>query len=512
MPVNVVEGRRASGILLHPTSLPGGVVGDLGAAAYRFVDWLADAGQSYWQILPLTAADEGGSPYNGLSAVAGNPLLIALDDLVEEGLLHAGDVEWSGGGEGEIDYRVATPWKEERLSRAHAALLAGAAPHLERALEEYAEENASWLEDYALFRALRDAHGGAPWTEWDPEIRSRDPAALKRAHAELETEVRRRIFQQYLFDRQWTKLRRYAGDRGISIVGDIPIFVAHDSADVWAHPELFGLDESGRPVVVSGVPPDYFSETGQRWGNPLYRWEVMRDRGYDWWVRRFRRTLSWVDVVRVDHFRGFESYWEIPGAEETAINGRWRPGPGAEFFQAVERELVRLPVIAEDLGIITRSVEELRDALGFPGMRVLQFAFDGDPENPHLPENYPAHAVVYTGTHDNDTIAGWWEKASAEEREAVSARIGAGGEIHWALISMVMESDAALAIVPVQDVLGLGSEARMNTPGTMAGNWSWRLHEGALTRDAQMRLLDLTRRTGRAPQPTGAKPEPGRGR
>jgi 4-alpha-glucanotransferase len=463
------------------------------------VDWIAGAGQSFWQILPLVAIDEGGSPYNGISSAGANPLLISLELLAVDGLLRSEEVAERGGDHSaRVDFGGAARHKLQLLARAHARIKAGANPGMADEFEEYRARNAEWLEDFTLFRALRDAHGGSAWMEWDPELRDRQPRALSAARERYAEEVEISAFRQYLFDRQWHRLREYAGTRGVRIIGDIPIFVAYDSADVWANQDIFHLDRRGRPVVVSGVPPDYFSETGQRWGNPLFRWDVLRERNYDWWVARFRRTLSWVDVIRVDHFRGFESYWEIPVDEETAVNGRWKAGPGAEFFHVVERELGTLPVIAEDLGLITRSVEELRDELGFPGMRVIQFAFDGDPDNPHLPENYPTNTVAYTGTHDNDTIAGWWEKSSADERKAVRSRFEVDPlEPHWAFIERVLDSPAALTVVPLQDVLGLGSEARMNTPGTTAENWVWRLSPGELTGRLQERLRSVTGRSGR---------------
>ena len=489
---------RSSGILLHPTSLPGGPIGDLGATAFAFVDWLAESGQASWQILPLNAVDEGGSPYNALSAFAGNPLLVDLQALVAAGLLGAAALDAPAELRTRLDFPAVSRWKEERLTEAHRAFREGAAPELAGELEEYRARNAGWLDDYALFRALRHEHGGAPWNEWTPGLRERDEAALAEARERFSDAIDRRAFWQFLFDRQWAALRAHAAARGVRVIGDIPIFVAYDSADVWAHPELFELDARERPTVVSGVPPDYFSETGQRWGNPLYRWDALEERGYDWWVERFRRTFEWVDVVRIDHFRGFESYWAIPAREETAIRGEWRKGPGADFFRAVESRLGSLPVIAEDLGLITPEVEALRDELGLPGMRVLQFGFDGEPENPHLPENYPAHAVVYTGTHDNDTIEGWWEKATDAERLAVHARMAVDpAEPHWSFIRAVMDSGAELAIFPAQDVLGLGSEARMNTPGTSAANWVWRLEPGELSSTLAARLREATERAGR---------------
>jgi 4-alpha-glucanotransferase len=490
--------RRASGILFHPTSLPGGAIGTLGREAYRFVDWLAEAGQSFWQILPLVAVDEGGSPYNGLSAVAGNPLLIDLHELEELGLLEPGETAIEGGaGEG-IDFAAVAERAYRLLDRALWKLEDGAAPTLRLGLEAYRERNSVWLDDFALFRALRRANGNTAWVTWPRDLRLRDSGALDAARREHGDEMDRIRFQQFLFDRQWSRLKRYANERGIRVIGDIPIFVAHDSADVWANQGIFMLDAEGKAEAVSGVPPDYFSETGQRWGNPLYRWSEMAENGFRWWVERFRRTLEWVDVIRIDHFRGFEAYWRIPAEEETAMHGEWCRGPGAEFFRSLERQLGPLPVIAEDLGLITREVEELRDELGYPGMRVLEFAFDGESHNPHLPENYVERTVAYTGTHDNDTIVGWWREASESERhEAVRRMGGEAGEIQWGFLRMLAASRANLVIAPLQDVLGLGSEARMNTPGTTAGNWGWRLQTGQTTPELAARLRHLTGEAGR---------------
>jgi 4-alpha-glucanotransferase len=512
--------QRAAGILLHPTSLPGGEIGTLGREAYRFVDWLASAGQSFWQILPLVAVDEGGSPYNGLSAMAGNPLLVDLGELEELGLVEPEPLPESGaeggGGEVGIDFGARTERVYDRLSMAFDALEAGGNPELAAELAEYRSRNAYWLEDFALFRALRRATGSTAWVTWPRALRRREPDALAAAREEQAAEVGRIAFQQFIFDRQWSRLRAYAHSRHVRVIGDIPIFVAHDSADVWANQALFMLDEDGRAEVVSGVPPDYFSETGQRWGNPLYRWDAMRENGFSWWVDRFRRTLEWVDVVRVDHFRGFESYWRIPAEEETAVHGEWCTGPGAELFHALRRRLGDLPLIAEDLGLITRGVEELRDDLGFPGMRVLQFAFDGNPENPHLPENYIERTVAYTGTHDNDTLMGWWEGATESERMEARGRMGGEGEgeggdeeeVRWALMRMIADSRANLAVVPMQDPLGLGADARMNTPGTTAGNWIWRLRAGECTGDLASRLRLLAEQTGRSAGPNvGSTPD-----
>lgn len=499
MPESATIGARASGILLHPTSLPGPGVGDLGEQAFRFVDWLAAAGQSLWQTLPLVAVNEGGSPYNAFSAFAGNPLLISPAELHLHGLLPAEDAAAPPELEDEgLDFSAVMRWKE-RVVRAAYALLEED-EELQVDFRAFCGREAGWLDDYTLFRALRDEHGGRSWAEWPEPLRRRDSDALHEARYDLVKEVRRHAYAQYLFDLQWSAVRRHAHAHGIRIVGDVPIFVAYDSADVWANPELFQLDEELRPLVVSGVPPDYFSKTGQRWGNPLYRWDVLRETGYRWWIERFRRTLAMVDVVRIDHFRGFESYWEVPAEEETAMHGRWMPGPGRALFDAVSTELGGLPLIAEDLGIITEEVDALRDDLELPGMRVLQFAFGGDdPENPHLPRNYVHNAVAYTGTHDNDTILGWYADAGGPDRRAVHELTGGGGEMHWRLMETVLQSAAGWAIIPVQDVLGLGGQARMNTPGVAEGNWAWRLREGALTPQLAERLAELVRKTGRAP-------------
>jgi 4-alpha-glucanotransferase len=511
MSESAVIGARASGILLHPTSLPGPGTGDLGEQAFRFVDWLAAAGQSLWQTLPLVAVNEGGSPYNALSAFAGNPLLISPAELHLHGLLSEEAAAAPDLDDDALDFPAALRWKDD-VVRAAYALLADD-EELRADFRAYRQEEAAWLDDYALFRALREAHEGRSWDDWPAPLRERHPNALEEARHQLFDEIDRHAYGQYLFDVQWSAVRRYAHSHGIRIVGDVPIFVAYDSADVWAHPELFELDEELRPTVVSGVPPDYFSATGQRWGNPLYRWDVLEKTGYRWWIDRFRRTLEMVDVVRVDHFRGFESYWEVPADEDTAMRGRWMPGPGRRLFDAVRQELGGLPLVAEDLGIITTEVEALRDDLDLPGMRVLQFAFGGDdPGNPHLPRNYVHNAVAYTGTHDNDTVLGWYADADRDAKSAVDESVGTGSEMHWRMMEAVLRSDAGWAIVPLQDVLGLGGQARMNTPGVAEGNWGWRLRAGALTPELAARLAELVRRTGRAPREedrAGAAAAPG---
>jgi len=495
-----VTGERRSGILLHPTSFPGDGVGDLGAQAYRFVDWLALAGQTLWQLLPLVATGEGGSPYNGLSAFAGNTLLISADLLVEDALLDEDEARAPRGFDpARADFTGSAAWKEPLLCRAHAAFRASGSAGLHARFAGYRQREAAWLDDWTLFRALRDELG-CPWTAWPEPLRARHPAALAEARERMAGRIECHAFAQFLFDRQWAELRRYANGRGIYLVGDVPIFVAHDSVDVWANPSLFELDAEGRPTVVSGVPPDYFSETGQRWGNPLYRWDELERTGYRWWVERFRRTLEMVDVARIDHFRGFESYWEVPAHEDTALHGRWMPGPGTRLFAAVERELGPLPLIAEDLGIITPEVEALRDDLKLPGMRVLQFAFgEDDPENPHLPANYIRDTVAYTGTHDNNTALGWYRDEATPRARAALDRLsgGSGAEPGWEMIEVVLRSDAGLAVIPLQDVLGLGSEARMNRPGSRSGDWMWRFGEGALTRELAGRLREITAASGR---------------
>ncbi|HYH81981.1 MAG TPA: 4-alpha-glucanotransferase [Longimicrobium sp.] len=495
-----MTGERRSGILLHPTSLPGDGVGDLGAHAYRFVDWLALAGQTLWQVLPLVAVGEGGSPYNGLSAFAGNTLLVSPDLLVEDALLDEDEARAPRPfAPSPADLEGSVRWKEPLLRRAHAAFRASASPGLRAGFAEYREREAGWLDDWTLFRALRDEHGGG-WPRWPRPLRARDPAALADARERLAEEVERHALGQFLFDRQWGELRRYANGRGIYLIGDVPIFVAHDSADVWANQQLFELDGEGRPTVVSGVPPDYFSATGQRWGNPLYRWDVLARDGYRWWVERFRRTLQMVDIARIDHFRGFESYWEVPGDEETALHGSWRRGPGRDLFAAVEKELGPLPLIAEDLGIITPEVDALREELKLPGMRVLQFAFGGDdPDNPHRPANYVRETVAYTGTHDNNTALGWYRDEATPRARAELAGVGGdgAGEPNWGMIEVVLRSEADVAVIPLQDVLGMGSEARMNTPGSTSGNWDWRFRDGDLTPGLAARLREITALSGR---------------
>lgn len=477
---------RSAGILLHPTSLPGGHgIGELGGEATEFVGFLRDAGQRLWQVLPLNPPDAAGSPYSSGSAFAGSPLLVSTDRLVRDGLVRRSEATDSAA----VDYPAAAARKERTLRAAYA----GSGGRHTEGVAAFREEQGYWLGDYALYRALKGRFGERPWNRWPQGLARRDPEALARARREFAEEVAFHEFVQYLFDEHWGEVRRAASREGVEILGDVPIFVSHDSADVWANQRLFHLDGGGEPSVAAGVPPDYFSETGQLWGNPLYDWERVAEEGYDWWVRRMRRALQLYDTVRVDHFRGFSAHWEIPADATTAKEGRWVDGPGARLFEALERELGELPIIAEDLGEITAEVEALRDGLGLAGMKVLQFGFSG-PDNPFLPHNYRhGNWVVYTGTHDNDTTAGWWRSASMGERGFARRYLGREYVGVRDLIRLAYSSVAARAVVPMQDHLGLGSEARMNAPGTTQGNWSWRLGRGQLTPELASGIRDLIR-------------------
>lgn len=493
---------RATGILLHPTSLPGPHgIGDLGPAAERWIEWLQQAGCTLWQVLPLGPTGYGDSPYQSFSAFAGNPLLINLERLAADGLLTDEDLaslppfpaQW-------VEFGAVIPNRQRLLAAAFRRFQQGEGRHLQQGFLSFREVQSSWLEDYALFMALKAEHGGAPWTSWEPELARREPQALNDAGIRLAVSVDDERFRQFLFFRQWSAIRDLARSRGLTLIGDIPIFVAHDSADVWSHPELFQLDDAGRPAVVAGVPPDYFSPTGQLWGNPLYRWDVMQADGYSWWIARFRVVLEMVDVVRLDHFRGFEAYWEVPGDATIAERGRWVPGPKEGFLRAVRRGLGGLPLIAEDLGEITPGVTALRDQFELPGMKILQFAFEGDPDHPFLPHNYPQRCVAYTGTHDNDTAVGWYQSAPESERHFCRRYLASDGtHIAWDLIRAVWASVADWAIAPLQDVLGLGPEARMNYPSRAEGNWAWRFSESELTVELAAQLRELGFLFGRVP-------------
>jgi 4-alpha-glucanotransferase len=491
---------RSSGILLHPTSLPGSFgIGDFGGEARAFVDFLAAAGQSLWQVLPLGPTGYGNSPYQSLSAFAGNTLLIDLRQFVADDLLAAAELSAPSPSAERVEFEEARQFKEQLLVKAFTAFRKESAPELRAEFEQFCEVSAWWLDDYALFRALKDEHDGRAWSDWDRELAKRQPAALEKARARLRDQITAQQFFQFYFFRQWTALRHYCHERGIRIIGDLPIFVAHDSADVWAHPENFKLDDRGNPTVVAGVPPDYFSETGQLWGNPLYDWNRLRAGGFKWWIDRARFAFSQFDLMRIDHFRGFVACWEIPAGEPTAQNGQWVPAPGRELFAAVAGALGQLPIIAENLGVITPEVENLRTEFGFPGMRVLQFAFGSDAANVHLPHNYTGDVTVYTGTHDNDTTLGWFnELGETEEREFCLKYLDSDGrEVDWDFIRAAQASVADAAIIPLQDVLGLGNEARMNLPASQTGNWAWRFRAELLTDAVANRLKQLTILYGR---------------
>jgi len=455
--------QRRAGVLLHPTSLPGKRdQGDLGAGARRFIDFLQAAGMTVWQMLPLGPTHADRSPYQCLSVHAGNRALVCLDDLIEHGWLDA-------TAAGNLPF-------DECLQQARSGFERSTATADKTAYTGFRRtHDAGWLDDYSLYQAIRATQGAIPWYQWPAALRDRDPATLDGFSTAQAGLIEQICFEQYLFFRQWVALRDYAHQRGIFLFGDMPIYVAHDSADVWANRELFTIDGSGELEVVAGVPPDYFSETGQRWGNPLYRWDRINAQDYSWWLERFRTQLAMFDILRLDHFRGFEKYWEIPAAAETAVDGHWVAGPGAVLFERLQQEFGNLPLVAEDLGIITPEVDALRLAFGFPGMKILQFAFDGGDDNPYLPKNHEPLSVVYTGTHDNDTTLGWYEHLDDAGRQKVNEYMPADmTKMPWALIKTAFESTSGLAIIPMQDLLELDSGARMNTPGTSSGNWSWR--------------------------------------
>ena len=506
---------RTSGILLHPTSLPGKFgIGELGPEAYRFADFLADAQQGIWQVLPLGPTGYGDSPYQCFSAFAGNPLLVSMERLVEMGDLARGDLttHLPSFPESHVDFGWVIQYKLPFLKAAAENFRLRASPSRREDFENFCRQNATWLDDYALFIALKEAHGGeAVWNKWNRDVAVRQPEALARVRKRLAAEIAMQKYVQYEFFKQWAELKAYCHERRIQIMGDVPIFVAHDSADVWAYPELFHLEPDGSLSAQAGVPPDYFSATGQLWGNPVYRWDVMAEKGYSWWIERLQSALRLVDIIRLDHFRGFEAFWQVPAGETTAINGQWVKGPGARLFEAVQNAMGDLPIVAETLGVITPEVTALRDRFGFPGMGILQFAFGTDPQSPEFrPHNFRRNFVVYTGTHDNDTTIGWWTSQgvgdstrTAEdiraEREFTRKYLGTdGSEINWALIRANLASVADMAIVPLQDVLGLGSEARMNLPARPSGNWQWRFTAGQLTAAIRERLREMVQLYDRA--------------
>jgi 4-alpha-glucanotransferase len=498
-------GYRASGVLLHVTSLPSPYgIGDVGPAARGWIDRLHEAGQTWWQALPVGPTAYGNSPYQSLSSFAGNWLLISPDDLVADGLLRANDAPGTNFSRDAVDYDAVISYKLRLLEKAWANFNLGAGRDLKLAYAQFRHDQAAWLDDYALFRALKAMHGGASYLAWPTDLVRRSPAALEQARRDLADQIDLVRLAQFLLFRQGERLKKYAHGKGVRLIGDLPFFVSPDSSDVWANPELFLLDEQHRPQFVAGVPPDYFSSLGQLWGNPVYDWEALRRTGFRWCIDRIRSLLAHVDLIRLDHFRGFAAAWHVPAGSATAQSGQWVPAPGAEFLSAVQRELGTLPFIAEDLGLITPDVSALRDQYFIPGTRVLQFAFDGSPDNPYLPHNYVSNAVVYTGTHDNNTTRGWFDELPDDRRQNLWHYLqrpgGDGSEAAAALLRLAWSSKAALALAPLQDLLNLGAEARMNVPGRADGNWRWRCTEEMLAPPALQWLRDLTDSYRRSPQ------------
>ncbi|WP_158542408.1 4-alpha-glucanotransferase [Lujinxingia litoralis] len=491
---------RSSGVLLHPTSLPGpDGVGSLGRYARRWVDRLEEAGQRWWQVLPLNPPGHGGSPYSASSAFAGNAMLIDLEALVEAGWLASSELKvyralCARGQSERFDVDVIGEAKGELLELAYRGWRGGGGES-GVGYQKFVQGASGWLEDYALYTALKERHEGRSWQAWPAPLVRRDPEAVEEAQRGLSARMERVRFEQWVFSEQWKTLKAYAAERGVCVLGDVPIFVAMDSAEVWASRDLFELGADGAPEAVAGVPPDYFSETGQRWGNPLYDWGRMAERGYDWWVGRVRQVMTMVDALRIDHFRGFESYWRIPADAPTAVDGRWVKGPGGAVFKAIEEALGEVPMVAEDLGIITEKVRALRDELGLMGMRVMQFGFEGEEDHPFLPHTYPRHCAAYTGTHDNDTTQGWYESLDELGKHGVRTYVSHADEgIVWAMIEMLWASKADLVVVPVQDLFELGSQARMNVPGVAEDNWNWRMSEAMLEDEpVYERLGRLTR-------------------
>lgn len=506
---------RTSGILLHPTSLPSRFgIGDFGQEAFQFAEQLHASGQGVWQMLPLGPPGTGNSPYQALSAFAGNPLLISPELLVREGYLSEDDLADAPEFPNAIvDYDAVREWKKQILTQAYRNFSHRASRDQRRAFKKFCSEHKRWLEDYTLFIALRNEFGrDRSWASWDRDLVERTPEALRSARARLKSDIECEKFQQFEFYRQWDALRKYCAERRVLIMGDIPIYVSQESSDVWAHPEQFCLDEHGEPTEVSGVPPDYFSETGQLWGNPIYRWSEMESSQFAWWIERLRGTFRLFDLVRLDHFRGFEAYWAVPAQENTAVNGKWIKAPGAQLFRRAKKVLGELQVVAENLGDITPEVEQLRRELGFPGMAVLQFGFGADPQaSTFQPHNFEREVFAYTGTHDNDTVMGWWNSEGGDstrspedvrkEKTVAQRYLGPfNEEINWKLIRVLLASIARAAIVPMQDVLGLGSESRMNMPGKGDGNWTWRMKPSAFTRELQARLRDMAEIYERVPR------------
>jgi 4-alpha-glucanotransferase len=502
---------------MHPTSLPSsGGIGDLGAAAYEFVDWLAAARQRLWQVLPLGPLGYGNSPYSCTSAFAGNVLMISLERLADRGLIDHEQVVDLPDGESRVDFDSVRAHKLPLLRQAANNFLRAGSGTATKRYESFCRQNHWWLEDYVMFSVLRERFGDQPWNSWPQAIVRRVPGKIAKLQKQLHEQLEEERFLQFAFFEQWRALRSYSAERGIRVVGDVAIFVSYDSADVWTHPEIFRLKDDHSPEVVAGVPPDAFSETGQRWGNPLYDWDVLKASGYNWWIRRMRWAIETCDIVRLDHFRGFEAYWEIAADEPTAAHGHWVQGPNEDLFTALRSALGDLPFIAEDLGYITREVTELRKKLGIPGMKVLQFGFGDRGAHKYLPHRFQPDAVVYTGTHDNDTTVGWWNSSATEdEKRLVSAYLGIADDgVNWAFIRAALASVANLAIIPVQDVLGLGSDARMNVPSQTVGSWSWRLSSGALTPELAAKLavlVDITDRDASLQPSSETEPDERRG-
>lgn len=490
---------RSSGVLLHPISFPGKFgIGDLGVEAYNFVDFLINSGQKLWQVLPLGPTGYGDSPYQCFSAFAGNPLLINVEELKKDGLLSQVDIEVKEKFDTDkVDYQRVMNFKLPLFKKAFKNFKNKKDFLAINKFDRFCEENSDWLNDYALFRAVKSYFGERNWSEWeDREIVIRESQAIEKYKEMLAEEIEFRKFKQYLFFKQWCKIKNYANANGIKIIGDIPIFIAFDSSDAWANPDLFEFDEDRKPVKVAGVPPDYFSENGQLWGNPIYNWEKMKENGFEWWIERIKANLKTADIIRIDHFRGFAQFWGVPYGETTAINGKWFDSPGMELFEAIRNSLGKLPIIAEDLGIITPDVDALREKFSFPGMKILQFAFDpGDDEN-HLPYIYDKDIVVYTGTHDNNTVVGWYKEAPERDRKFAKDYLNIRhnrDDIEWDFIRVAWSSVADIAIVPVQDLLGLDGSARMNVPSTSSGNWQWRYKKGDLNRRVSDKLRKLTK-------------------
>jgi 4-alpha-glucanotransferase len=497
---------RTSGVLLHPTSLPGRFgIGDLGDESAGFIDFLAAGGQSHWQILPLNPTDYGDSPYQCFSTFAGNTLLISPEKLAAEGFLSGEELENSPAlAEGKADYGRALELKKVFLEKAFERFRVSEKEDLRGEYDKFCAENAGWLDDHALFQALRRANNFSPWYEWDTPLARRDGAALEEARSELGEKIYAEKFYQFIFFRQWNELRARANEKGIKIIGDVPIYVSHNSADVWCNPQLFKLNEDGSSAFVAGVPPDFFSKTGQLWGNPVYDWDEMRRENFGWWIERVRFTLKTVDITRIDHFRGFVGCWEVPGGDKTAEHGQWVDVPGEELFATLKENLGELPFIVEDLGFMTPEVDKLRDDLGFPGMRILQFAFGGDAKHNDLPHNYIRNCAAYPGTHDNETAAGWFKaqfdkegKISIYGERCLKYLNSKGEEIHWDMIRALLASVADTVIFSAQDLLGLGNEARMNLPASVDGNWKWRLKPDELTDEIAQRLREMTEIYGR---------------